>query len=88
MSKLDLLMTLPEALRDLRYLRDLLDRTEDRYARLIGIIEGIEDPQAQTIARLKYVDGLTWPQVAIRLGHSGAGDSYRMRLVRALTPDL
>lgn len=47
-------------------------------------IEDIEDRLVQLILRYRYLDGLTWNEVAIKLGGDNTEDSVRKRAERHL----
>lgn len=49
-------------------------------------IRGVDDPLVRRILILRYVEGLTWQRVAVRLGGTSA-DSCRMMVSRYLSAD-
>ena len=51
--------------------------------RLLRYIETIDDVQLQNIIRYRYIDGLTWTQVAHKIGNN-TSDSVRMAVMRFL----
>ena len=54
--------------------RDLIDlkvrQSVVEYNRLMRYIASVEDAQMRTILSLRYIDGLSWQQVAFRIGES------------------
>lgn len=47
------------------------------YNRLTRYIAQVEDSLTRQILRLRYIDGLSWTQVALRVGGSNTADSVR-----------
>ncbi len=47
------------------------------YNRLNRYISGVEDAQMRMILSLRYVDGLSWNQVALHIGGDNTSDSVR-----------
>ena len=47
-------------------------------------IEGIEDSRVRTIIRLRYIEGMTWQQVADYMGGEHTEDSVRKAAGRFL----
>ncbi len=58
-------------LRDLRYKKSEIEH----------YVNGISDPQTREIFRLRFIKGLTWVQVAVRIG-GNTEDSCRKRVMR------
>jgi len=54
----------------------------DELAKLQDDIKGIDDSEIRRIIRLKFVEGLSWPNVAKRMGPYATEDSVRMKLDR------
>lgn len=52
--------------------------------RLKGYIENIEDSEIRMIMTLRYVNGLSWRQIAAKISHYASEDSVRMRHNRYL----
>lgn len=44
-------------------------RIEDELLTVETAIEAVEDPTARELLRLKYIDGLTWEEVCVRIGY-------------------
>lgn len=47
------------------------------YNRLHRYIVSVEDPQARLILSFRYLDGLSWQQIARRVGGNNTSDSVR-----------
>lgn len=70
---------------DLKSLLDLnLKKCFYELNRLNRYIQSIEDSQIQMILTLRYVNGLTWWQIAKSLGVAGDGSTERKKLNRFL----
>lgn len=54
------------------------------YNRLTRYIAAVEDSLTRQILRLRYIDGLSWTMVALRVGGSNTGDGCRMLVKRFL----
>lgn len=54
------------------------------YNRLTRFIAGVEDSLVRQILRFRYIDGLSWAAVAIRIGGNNTGDGCRMLVKRFL----
>jgi len=52
--------------------------------RLLRWIYGIEDSEMRQIFLLRYLDGLSWQQIALKLGRAGDGSTERKRHNRFL----
>ena len=52
--------------------------------RLMRYIRGIKDSYTRRVFTLRFVDGLTWLQVAQKIGRGDADDAMRMICVRYL----
>lgn len=65
---------------------DKMSKAKDHYLdelnQLQDGINGIEDSEIRRIIKLKFVEGLSWPNVAKRMGPYATEDSVRMRLDR------
>ena len=59
-------------------LRERLDRAVAEYSRLNQYIAGVDDSMMRQILTLRYIHGLSWIQVAHRIGGGNTGDSVRM----------
>ncbi|MBS7225385.1 MAG: hypothetical protein KH050_08605 [Clostridiaceae bacterium] len=61
--------------------RDLIDlkvrQSVIEYNRLNRYIAGVEDAQMRMILSLRYVNGLSWQQVAFHMGQEGDGSTQR-----------
>lgn len=61
--------------------RDLIDlkarQSVIEYNRLNHYIAGVEDAQMRMILSLRYVNGLSWQQVAFHMGQEGDGSTQR-----------
>lgn len=61
--------------------RDLIDlkvrQSVIEYNRLNRYIAGVEDAQMRVILSLRYVNGLSWQQVAFHMGQEGDGSTQR-----------
>ena len=61
--------------------RDLIDlkvrQSVIEYNRLNRYIAGVEDAQIRVILSLRYVNGLSWQQVAFHMGQEGDGSTQR-----------
>ena len=68
--------------------RDLIDlkvrQSVIEYNRLNRYITGIEDAQMRMILSLRYVNGLSWQQVAVNIGGGNTADGVRMMVDRYL----
>ena len=68
--------------------RDLIDlkvrQSVIEYNRLNRYIAGIEDAQMRMILSLRYVNGLSWQQVAVNIGGGNTADGVRMMVDRYL----
>lgn len=58
-----------------RKLEDMAEEVED-------YIQSIADSEIRRMARMRYLDGLEWRQVAVRMGKGYTGDSCRMKMER------
>lgn len=54
------------------------------YNRLMCYINGIPDPLTRQIFTLRFVNGLSWNQVALRVGGGNTGDGVRKHAMRFL----
>ncbi len=63
-----------------RKIEGLIDLVEETYE----YIDSIEDSLIRQIITLKYVNGLTWEQVAASIGGNNTADSVRMMCNRFL----
>jgi hypothetical protein len=61
-----------------RLLRDRLNRSVAEYRRLNQYIAGVDDSMMRQILTLRYIHGLSWVQVAHRIGGGNTEDSVRM----------
>lgn len=61
--------------------RDLIDlkvrQSVIEYNRLNRYIAGVQDAQMRMILSLRYVNGLSWQQVAAKMGQEGDGSTQR-----------
>ena len=68
--------------------RDLIElkvrQSVIEYNRLNRYIAGIEDAQMRMILSLRYVNGLSWQQVAVNIGGGNTADGVRMMVDRYL----
>ncbi|MBU5627718.1 hypothetical protein KQI82_12440 [Oscillibacter sp. MSJ-2] len=68
--------------------RDLVDlkikQSVIEYNRLNRYISGIEDPLIRSILKLRFIDGFSWLQVAMRVGGDNTADSVRKSCDRYL----
>lgn len=67
----------PEIVRLKEAAEEKLAQAVAEVERLENYIGSIEDAQTRTVFRLRYVNGLSWQQMAVRLGGNTA-DSVRM----------
>lgn len=71
--------------------RRRLKSAEDMISDMIGeaqeYIDGIEDSRIRRIFRYRYLDQLTWVQVAMRMGKHHTADSCRMAAERYFKQD-
>jgi len=74
-------MKLRDNLHAAAYYEQLLDELQEEIAECVGYIEDVEDVQARTAMRLRYVEGLNWPQVAYRM-RGVSPDSVRVLVSR------
>lgn len=51
---------------------------------MLEYISTVEDSEMRQILMLRYIDGLTWPQVARRMGRQGDGSTERKKHNRYL----
>lgn len=58
-------------------IRLLVKQSVIEYNRLNRYITQVEDAQMRLILSLRYVDGLSWQQVALRMGVEGDGSTQR-----------
>ncbi len=75
----------PEYYRKLGLLRRRKGAMEETQQRLLGMlneveafVEGIEDSRLRRIFRYRYVDNMSWLQVAIQMGGKHTADSCRI----------
>lgn len=61
----------------------LYDELSEEIAACVGYIEGLEDPQARTAMHMRYVQGLSWLQIAHRM-QGVSPDSVRVMHNRVL----
>lgn len=57
---------------------DVIDRYRERLADLIDWIDQIDDSQTRRAFRLRYVDGLSWLAVGLRLGYGGEAGARKL----------
>lgn len=67
-----------------RHCERLLAARAKEKRRLYGVIEAIEDSRLRRIYTLRFVEGLSWWQVAHRIGGGNTADSCRKAVVRHL----
>ena len=69
--------------------RKALEQSEMRCREMLGeveqFIDGIEDSRVRRIFRHRYIDGMSWVQVAVSMGGKHTADSCRMAHDRYLT---
>lgn len=72
-----------------RALTKSIQRLEDKYADLLELqneveeyIETIEDSRMRRIIRMRYLDKMTWYQVAMNIGGGNTEDSVRKAFIR------
>lgn len=65
-------------------IEDKIQQSYSEYNRLIGYINGIEDAHIRQITTLRYVNGLSWQQIAFRIGGGNTSDSVRKTCMRFL----
>lgn len=53
-------------------------------ARLERYIDGIADSETRMVFRLRFINGLTWEQVAVHMGEGYMGDSLKKKCYRYL----
>ena len=63
-------------------IREKLTRIQQEQLRLMTYINTVEDSLTRQIYILRFVGGLTWEQVAARIGGGNTGDSVRMACYR------
>lgn len=66
-----------------RYDRLLENLYQDRY-RAEGVISRLDDAKARAIIRYRYIDGMTWQQIADKLGGNNTENSVKQYSHRAL----
>ena len=72
-------------LADLKELLQLnLKKCFYEFNRLNRFIQSIEDSQLRMILSLRYINGLSWLQIALSIGGSNTADSIRMQHDRVL----
>lgn len=59
-------------------------KLEDMKAEIEEYIQKIEDSEIRRIARLRYIEGLNWRQVAVHMGKGYTEDSCRIKIERFL----
>lgn len=73
---------------EIALLRDTIEEIQRRrleqWRSLYAYIDTIEDSHIRQIMALRYVDGLSWTQVARRMGGGYTADSVRKAHVRFL----
>lgn len=66
---------------EIAYLDGIIDaqiqQTFYEYNRLIAYINGITDSATRQVIELRFVNGLTWQQVAYSIGGDNTADSVR-----------
>lgn len=67
-----------------RRLETHLRQSRREYVRLTEYIQSVADPQMRLILHLRYVNGLSWRQIAQRLGGGNTEDGVRMMRSRFL----
>ncbi len=63
-----------------RKLNELITAKEE----MLEYISTVKDSEIRQILILRYIDGLTWPQVAMRMGRQGDGSTERKKHDRYL----
>lgn len=73
-----------DALRELSALySSMRERILTELAQAEREIQGVPDPRLRRVLRLKYLDGLTWTQIAVRVdGRPDTGESIRKAVQR------
>ena len=72
----------PKRLKQIPYLISVEDQAELAYLR--GYIARIDDALTRRIFELRYIDGLSWAQVAKRVGGGNSVEGVRQRHNRYL----
>lgn len=72
----------PKQLKQIPYLTSAEDKAELAYLR--GYIARIDDALTRRIFELRYIDGLSWAQVAKRVGGGNSVEGVRQRHNRYL----
>ena len=67
-----------------RRLTKMLRRALDKVEELNTQIEAIQDSEMRQIFMLRYINNLTWQQVAIQMGTAGDGSTERKKCDRYL----
>lgn len=70
--------------RERRRYAESLRKWEQQRGRLAAYLDGVDDRQMRQILTLRYLDGLTWWEVADRIGGGNTADGVRMAHVRYL----
>lgn len=63
-------------------LEQLEKKLEDAINEVEQYIDAIEEPRKRLILRYRYIDGMTWRQVAIKLGPGNSEDGIRKEVDR------
>jgi hypothetical protein len=83
---MDRLADFASEIADLKMLIELnLKKCVHEYNRLRRYINGIEDGYTRQIFTLRFIDDLSWLQVALRVGGNNTSDSVRMVVDRHLS---
>ena len=72
----------PKQLKQIPYLTSAEDKAELAYLR--GYIARIDEALTRRIFELRYIDGLSWAQVAKRVGGGNSAEAVRQRHNRYL----
>lgn len=62
-----------------------MNELQSKYDAICGEIYAIQDTQVRLILLLRYVDGMSWANIAARVGGGNTGDSVRMMHNRFLS---
>ena len=65
-----------------REIEDLAAQEDRELLRLCRYITGVQDAYMQRLLRLRFLDGMTWRQVAYRAGGGNTEDGVRKAVVR------
>ena len=65
-------------------IRNLQDRAEREQVRILEYIEGIEDCFIRQIIAYRFVEGMSWKEVAYKMGAGITADAVRMAVDRYL----